>query len=737
MKAIDTNSTFTINSRKGETVIMKKFKAIQTFILFILIPSVLLITGCGSSGGGTTSTTLPMVTATLHASGATGVPINTKVVATFSESMDNTTATSSFTFVNTSSGVAVPGTLTYSADGLNWIFTPTGNLQSTTQYTATITTGAKDLFGNALANNFVWSWTTGTTAAVAAPLVTYTDPVTVVAPGVPTTNVPLNKKISAAFSEGMDPSTITTSTFTLKQGATNVSGSVAIVGLVATFTPTSNLSPSTTYTATITTGAKNLAGIPLAASYIWSFTTGASADTTAPQVVYTNPLNGTTTVLVSQAITASFSEGMDPLTVTTANFTVTSSNGTPVVGTVLLGATTNIATFTPTSPLLAGTTYTATIKTGAKDLNGNPLAANYSWTFTTYALPPPPPTPPTVVSVSPADLATNVSLNSTVAATFSKEMAPSTINTVNFTVTGPGLTPVTGTIILGPVTNTATFTPTSPLLASTTYTATIKTAVTDLAGNALATQKMWSFTTGTGVAAGPLPVNLGLAGTFAILAETGISTTGTTAVVGNMGISPAAASFITGFGLILDLPTGEFSTSSLVTGKVYAANYVGTAAYTGVTPAMLTTAIGNMTTAYTTAAGLTVPAPQACPGSGNFGGLTLTPGLYKCSTGVLITSDMYLSGGADDVWVFQIAQSLDLSSATTIHLTGGAQAKNVFWQIAGTPGATLETGSNFSGIILSKTEVIMKSGAILNGRALAQTQVTLIGNHVTAPANQP
>ncbi len=234
--------------------------------------------------------------------------------------------------------------------------------------------------------------------------------------------------------------------------------------------------------------------------------------------------------------------------------------------------------------------------------------------------------------------------------------------------------------------------------------------------------------TGAVAGVGPLPVTLGLAGTFGILAKSGITTTGVTAVVGNMGISPAAASYMTGFGLILDV-TNVFSTSSLVTGKIYASNYAPP------TPANLTTAISNMMTAYTTAAGLTVTGSPACPGSGNFGTLTLAPGVYKCSVNVTIPTNLTLNGGANDVWVFQISGNLDLTAS--IILTGGAQPKNIFWQVGGTPGATLETGSVFNGIILSKTEVIMKSGAVLNGRALAQTQVTLIGNTVTAPANQP
>ena len=216
------------------------------------------------------------------------------------------------------------------------------------------------------------------------------------------------------------------------------------------------------------------------------------------------------------------------------------------------------------------------------------------------------------------------------------------------------------------------------------------------------------------------PVNLGTAGNFVILAKTGISTTGTTSIVGNIGVSPIAATAITGFGLILDR-LGQFSTSSRVVGKVYAANYAAPS------PTMMTTAISNMQTAYTDAAGRTLPDKTEL-GAGNIGGMTLAPGLYKWSSGVIIPSDVTLSGGANDVWVFQIAQNLVISSGKHVILSGGAQAKNVFWQVAGQ--TTLGTTSVFNGIILSKTLIAMNTGATLNGKALSQTAVTLIANNV-------
>ena len=227
------------------------------------------------------------------------------------------------------------------------------------------------------------------------------------------------------------------------------------------------------------------------------------------------------------------------------------------------------------------------------------------------------------------------------------------------------------------------------------------------------------------LAAGPATVNLGSAGNFVILSKTGISTTGTTSVVGDIGVSPAEATYITGFGLILPA-SGAFSTSALVTGKVYAPGYANP------TPANLTTAISDMQTAYTDAMGRTNPTATEL-GAGNIGGMTLAPGLYKWGTGVTIPTDVTLSGGANDVWIFQIAQNLNISSATKIILSGGAQAGNIFWVVAGQ--TTIGTTAVLNGNILDQTAIVLNTGATLNGRALAQTAVTLDSNAVTMPNN--
>ncbi len=226
------------------------------------------------------------------------------------------------------------------------------------------------------------------------------------------------------------------------------------------------------------------------------------------------------------------------------------------------------------------------------------------------------------------------------------------------------------------------------------------------------------------VSAAQSAVNLGSAGNFVILAKSGVSTTGTTSIIGGIGVSPIDSTGITGFGLIMD-SSNQFATSSLVTGKIYASDY------TPPTPAVMTTAISDMQTAYTDAAGRTLPDKTEL-GAGDISGMTLTPGLYKWGTGVLINNGVTLSGGANDVWIFQIAQDLTVGNGAIIHLSGGAQAKNIFWQVAGQ--ATLGTTSDFKGNILSQTAIILGTGATLNGRALAQTAVTLDANAVTVPS---
>lgn len=228
------------------------------------------------------------------------------------------------------------------------------------------------------------------------------------------------------------------------------------------------------------------------------------------------------------------------------------------------------------------------------------------------------------------------------------------------------------------------------------------------------------------LAAGPAPVNLLVAGRFVILSKAGISTTGVTSIVGDIGVSPISATAITGFDLIL-APSGRYSTSSLVEGKVYASDYAPP------TPTRMTTAVGDMETAYTDAENRTLPDFTELY-AGDLTGQTLTPGLYKWGTGVLISAGgVTLSGSPTDVWIFQIAQDLTVESGAIVTLAGGASAANVFWQVAGE--TTLGTTSRMKGIVLCATQIAMNTGAKLLGRALAQTAVTLDANAINMAAS--
>ena len=229
--------------------------------------------------------------------------------------------------------------------------------------------------------------------------------------------------------------------------------------------------------------------------------------------------------------------------------------------------------------------------------------------------------------------------------------------------------------------------------------------------------------------ASPSPVNLGTAGNYVILAQSGISATGlaTGAIVGNIAVSPIDSTAITGFGLVMDA-SGQFSTSSLVVGNVYAADYAAP------TPATLTTAVSDMQTAFTNAAGRTPDSTEL--GSGDISGMNLAPGVYKWSTGVTITSGVTLTAvSASDVWIFQIAQDLTVANGAIVTLAGGALPGNIFWQVSG--AATLGTTCDFKGVILCQTNIAVQTGATVWGNLLAQTAVTLQSNTVTEPTQTP
>ena len=327
-------------------------------------------------------------------------------------------------------------------------------------------------------------------------------------------------------------------------------------------------------------------------------------------------------------------------------------------------------------------------------------------------------TTPTVVRNVPEYDAINVPLNTNLSAKFSEAMERSTVNEATFQLTvGPSGVPVSGVVFYAA--GQGVFWPAAHLASGRVYTATITTGAKSVFGVPLAAPHVWSFTTGNFQAPG-VPVNLGTAGNYVVLAKSRISTVPASNITGDVAISPAAASYITGFSLTAD-PTNVFSTATQVTGRVYAADYAVP------TPTNLTTAISDMEIAFTDAAARTPDATEL--GAGNIGGLTLGAGVYKWSSGLLIPTDLTLSGSATDVWIFQIAQDLLMSTAAKVKLAGGALPKNVFWQVSG--AVTLGTGAHLEGIVLTKTAVTLQTGASLKGRVLAQTSITIDASTVT------
>jgi hypothetical protein len=217
------------------------------------------------------------------------------------------------------------------------------------------------------------------------------------------------------------------------------------------------------------------------------------------------------------------------------------------------------------------------------------------------------------------------------------------------------------------------------------------------------------------------PVQLGAASEYAMLAKSAVTNVPTSKITGDIGLSPAAASYITGFALT---KAGEKWTSPEVTGSIFAADNDPP------TPNNLTTAVADMQTAYTDAAGRTTPTFLDL-GAGAIGGMTLAPGLYKWSSSVTIPADIAISGGAEDLWIFQITGDLKLAAAKAMTLRGGAQAKNIVWQVAG--HVDLGSMSHSEGVVLSKTAITLGSGASIDGRLLAQTAINIGNSTVTAP----
>lgn len=580
--------------------------------------------------------------------------------------------------------------------------------------------------------------------------------------------VATNSKITATFSKDMQSASINDLTFLVTcPGLTPIAGAVSYTpaSRVASFTPTSSLPTGAVCNAMITTGVMDNSGSSLETAFSWFFSTSLTADTTRPTVTLNVPSTGASAVPLNTKITATFSEAMDASTFISANFTLTGPGITPVAGNVSYAAGAKTATFTPTTPvtLAASTVYTATITSAVTDLAGNtlsgnsgvfPASSNFVWTFTTGTVNDA--TAPTVALISPALSATNICLQKSVNATFNEAMDPLTLTTATFTLqkSGSPLGPLlSGTVAYDAPSKVATLNPTAALLASTQYTATITKGANDLAGNALAAAKIWTFTTGSQACSAASPIDLGTASTFGDLGGTaGTTNNGILTVIGgDISSTATVTSAITGLhDSAGDIYTETGSDQGAVNGKIYSCT-VSTlgptaAAVNASSCSIATQALMDAQTAFDNLSPASMPGGTD-PGAGQLGGLTLAPGVYMAAGGsFLITgSDLTLDGQGDAnaVWVFQTASTLGVGAPgapRSIILINGAQAKNVFWHVGTSATINAAGGGTMIGTILASSAVSFSTiGNVavvtLNGRAVGlNASVTMTNTVINVPA---
>ena len=726
--------------------------------------------------------TAPRVSSTVPSNSATGVPLGRDLAVTFTEAMNPATINASTVTLSRGS-VPVLGAVSYV--GVTAVFNPLLNLAPNTLYTARVTTGAQDLAGNALAAEFVWTFTTGTTLDTTAPTVTFTDP----ANGA--TGVPPNKRLNVAFSEPMNPTTINADTFTLRSGATPISGEVTYTGITAVFRPFAPMTPGGTYTATVHNEATDLAGNELANDFVWTFTIGDAVDSIRPVVSSTSPVNGAMDVPPNKQLTATFSEVMDPLSINATTFTLRQGN-TPILGTVTYTGVT--AVFSPFAPMTSSAIYTATIRKEARDLAGNEMASDFVWTFTigdaVDSL------PPFVVFTDPDDEATGVGINKKIAATFSETMNPVTVNTATFTLQ-QGNTPILGTVVYSGVT--AVFSPLVPLASNTTYTATVRMEATDLAGNQMASDQAWSFTTGSVADTVPpivessdpldgavgVPLNKAINATFSkgmdpltITTSTFTVSQGGTPLAGTVTYTDNQATFQSSSNLtanttytakivkeVTDLAGNQMTNDVMwefTTGVTTAQQTIelgSTSAFAvlagstvsstgpsvlngdlGVSPGTAVTGFppgivnGDTFTGAASAAGqakadLTTAFNEAANRStgsvslpGDLSGLTLYPGLYTNSTSVMVSAGaVTLDAQGDSNAVFLFKMGSTLTTGPGTQVILSGGANAANIYWQVGSSATLGTTSTFQGNILAQESITMATGSTLVGRALTQT----------------
>jgi len=566
------------------------------------------------------------------------------------------------------------------------------------------------------------------------------------------TDVATTATVQATFSKPMSAPSLTPTSFTLAcpaGAAVNAAVSYDAATLTATLTPTAALPAGTVCVATVTTAALDTAGLALAANFSWRFRTAALADATRPTVVLTQPLPAATGVATNARVTATFSESMNPATLSGTSFAVTSgSPAVPVAGTVTYVASSRTAIFRPTTTLAANTVFDAVITSAATDTSGNalagntavaPNAGNHAWSFTTGAVADT--VAPTVLSLNPVANATNVCRTQSINATFSEAMDPSTLSAATYRITDNGVL-VAGTVSYDAANRIASFVPSAAtgFAANRLLTVTLAsgaTGVTDLAGNPLASDVVWSFTTGAQVCNPPIDLR-SIAGLGAFGGGAGVTNQGTnTTIGGNLG-STAACTLMTGLHDRFDIYTETPLNVGAVDGTVYCAPPApGTVAKFNIA----TQARADAQASYNQLAAL--PAGSD-PGAGQLGGQTLLPAVYTAAGGTfsITTGDLTLDaqGDASATWVFQSAAAMTIGAPgfpRRVVLVNGAKAGNVFWQVGA--AARIADGSSMVGTIIAPAGVTISTAGqtvqtTLIGRAVGlNASVTMVNTTIVAP----
>lgn len=739
----------------------KGYYTISKSIAFMALLIVAFFAGCKKDDfNGEVIGLCPVVVSTDPMDKAVDVALNKIITATFNTNMNASTISNS-TFTLKQGVTAISGKVAPTANGAVFTFDPDVDLLPFTTYTGTITKGATDTLRTAMVADYIWSFTTIPVLAVSA------DPATggIVTGGgafAQSSVVTVNAVAAIGYTflnwtesdNGPAVSTSASYQFPMNGNRTLIANFSAIpagqFAVVLSAKPAAggttigagsyNAGSSVTVSAKANTGytfvdwTEN--GIRVSTSSNIQFTLNAGRTLVAnfsaiPASQFAVLLSSSPAAGGTTDGEGAYPAGTSVTASSLANTGYTFVNWTDLASGAVLSTSANYTFALSTNRSLVANfainTYTLTVNAVNGTVAKAPLQATYNHGSSVVLT-----ATPAVgyifsswsgdASGSTNPLTVNMNANKNITANFTAIPA----NTYTLTVNA-----VNGSV--AKVADQPTYTNGSTVVL--TATAAAGYSFTSWSGDATGSANPLTLTMNANknitanftplVAIGPGPINLGTAGDFEILTKSGISTTGVTSITGDIGVSPAAATALTGFGLIMDT-NGQSSHTPIVTGKVYASDYAAP------TPAKMTTAVSDMETAFTTANGLITPAPIVGLYAGDISGRILPPGLYKWSTGVLVTSaGVTLTGGPNDTWVFQIAQNLTINNNAKITLLGGAQAKNIFWVVTGQ--ATIGSNANVSGNILSKTLISMNTGSKITGRLLAQTAVTLNASTVIKP----